>query len=218
MLYPDGCIMVFCKAPEPGLVKTRLATTIGTEAAATVHAYLAWHCLEKLAATNIAPIELWCAPDTNHDFFQHCQTEFGVTLKRQEGGSLGQRMENAFLDTLSSRRCAVVIGTDCPMITPAYLASAFSGLENHDSVLGPAEDGGYVLLGLRKPQSDIFVNMPWGSAQVFKETMSRLKGEVKSLATLWDVDYIDDLIRLRNSAFEMRLGREFSKYLSGIEC
>jgi glycosyltransferase A (GT-A) superfamily protein (DUF2064 family) len=101
-------------------------------------------------------------------------------------------------------------------LNPDYVISGFSGLEHHESVLGPAEDGGYVLLGLRKPQPEIFVDMPWGTSQVLNETMVRLKGEVKSLSTLWDVDRGEDLIRLRDAAQDLHLGKDFSEYLAAI--
>lgn len=217
MLFPDGRIMVFCKAPEPGQVKTRLAKSIGEIAAATVHEYLAWHCLKNLTESHVAPVELWCAPNISHNFFQYCEMEFGVVLKKQKGDSLGERMEHAFLSSQYEGQCSIVVGTDCPALNADYLASAFSGLENNDSVIGPAEDGGYVLLGLRKPQPQIFSNMPWGTSKVFDQTMLRFKGDVKKIGMLWDVDHADDLIRLRTEVHELHLERGFSEYLAALE-
>jgi len=98
-----------------------------------------------------------------------------------------------------------------------FVASVFTELQNNDSVIGPAEDGGYVLLGLRKPQPKIFANISWGSSKVFEETVARFKGDVKTVPMLWDVDHVNDLIRLRNSAHELQLGREFSDYLANLE-
>ncbi|MDT8383103.1 MAG: TIGR04282 family arsenosugar biosynthesis glycosyltransferase [Gammaproteobacteria bacterium] len=213
LLYPDGRIMVFCKAPEPGRVKTRLAASIGDAAAATVHEYLAWHCLNRLARAAIAPVELWCTPDVGHDFFRRCAAEYGLVLKQQTGECLGQRMEQAFSNALSQSRNAVVVGTDCPTLDTAYIRAAFAALEQQDAVLGPAEDGGYVLLGLRKPQPPLFADMPWGTSKVLAKTRSRLTGKVKELSTLWDIDDVDDLRRLRDSADELALERGFSEYL-----
>ena len=217
MLFPDGRIMVFCKAPEPGKVKTRLANTIGETAAATIHEYLALHCLKHLVDSRIAPVELWCAPNIRHDFFQRCEIELGVTLKTQQGDCLGERMEYAFSSVLPKCHSAIVVGTDCPAINADYIASVFTALQNNDSIIGPAEDGGYVLLGLRKLQSQIFANISWGSSKVFEETLSRFMGDVKKAPMLWDVDHVDDLIRLRNSAHELQLGKAFSEYLANLE-
>lgn len=216
ILYPDGRIIVFCKAPEPGKVKTRLAKTIGDQAATTVHEYLAWQCFGKLADACIAPVELWCSPSIEHGFFRRCEAEFGFTLKTQTGECLGERMKNAFSDMPSQCRYSVIIGTDCPAIDSSYLQSAFSDLENHDAVLGPAEDGGYVLLGLRKLQPAIFTRMPWGTSRVLAETRARLKGNVKENPMLWDVDRAEDLIRLRDASSELRLDEGFSKYLDTL--
>ena len=217
MLFPDGRIIVFCKAPEPGKVKTRLAKTIGEAAAATIHEYLALHCLESLTKAHVAPVELWCAPDIEHEFFQYCQATFGVVLKSQKGDCLGQRMENAFSNVLSQCQYSIVVGTDCPVIDADYLVSAFTELQHYDSVIGPAEDGGYVLLGLRKPQPQIFVDVPWGTSKVFEKTMRRFNGGVKKMAKLWDVDHPEDLVRLRASAHKLQLGNKFSKCLSELE-
>ena len=217
MLFPDGRIMVFCKAPEPGKVKTRLANTIGETAAATIHEYLALHCLKHLVDSRIAPVELWCSPNISHDFFQGCKIELGVTLKTQQGDCLGERMEYAFSSVLPKCDYAIVVGTDCPAMNANYIASAFTELQNHDSVIGAAEDGGYVLLGLRKPQPQIFANISWGSSKVFEETVARFKGDVEKVPVLWDVDHVNDLIRLRNLADELELGKEFSEYLANLE-
>lgn len=217
MLYPDDRIMVFCKAPEPGKVKTRLAKSIGVEAAATVHEYLAWHCLKKIVDAHVAPVELWCAPDIEHDFFQRCATKFGVALRQQEGKCLGQRMQHAFSSALPQQRCSIVVGTDCPALNPDDLVAAFSELQHNDVVVGPAEDGGYVLLGMNRLQVQIFTDMPWGTSQVLAETLSRLKGDVKKMSTLWDVDHQEDLIRLRLLANELHLEQSFSDYLENIE-
>lgn len=215
--YPDGRIMVFCKAPEPGHVKTRLAVSIGDAAAATVHEYLAWHCLQRLATAAVAPVELWCTPDAGHDFFRRCAAEFGLELKQQKGECLGQRMEQAFSDALSQSCYAIVVGTDCPTLDSAYMRAAFAALQQHDAVLGPAEDGGYVLLGLRRLQPPLFADMPWGTSQVLAKTRSRLTGRVKELSTLWDIDDVDDLGRLRDSADELLLERGFSEYLCELD-
>jgi len=82
--YPRGRIMVFCKAPEVGKVKTRLAVSVGDQVAATVHEFLAWQCLQRVVKANLAPVELWCSPTIDHPFFQRCKKKLGITLNGKE--------------------------------------------------------------------------------------------------------------------------------------
>ena len=172
---------------------------------------------EGLFKENIAPIELWCAPDTTHEFFQYCASAYSVSLQRQWGNDLGERMENAFAQVLSNNKSAVIIGTDCPSISPAYLKSAFDCLEKSNAVIGPAEDGGYVLLGLRQLTSCIFHNMPWGQDQVLEKTIERLGREVIKLNTLWDIDYAKDVERLRETGTQIELAEDFKAHLSVLK-
>lgn len=216
MEYPQSRILIFCKAPQPRKVKTRLASDIGEQAAAQVHEYLARHCLQQVVDYAIAPVELWCAPDTEHDFFRACHSELNIPLKQQVGDDLGQRMQHALSKTLSHRSNAVLIGTDCPMITAEYLRSAFAAIQQGTTVIGPAEDGGYVLLGTGKVQPRIFSDMPWGTSQVCVETIERITGEVTTLPPLWDVDYVADLRRLRDNAKSTKLDMQFQTYLESL--
>ncbi len=217
MRYPNARIIVFCKAPEPGKVKTRLAKNIGEQAAARVHEYLARHCLAQLLSAGIAPLELYCAPDTRHDFFLWCHTELGIPLHQQVGADLGARMQHALRETLKSHSRVVLVGTDCPLLTADYVGMAMSGLEQADTVIGPAEDGGYVLLGLQSEQPVIFSDMPWGSSQVYDKTVARLSGKVMALEARWDVDYVEDLRRLRDVSDDIRLASGFRDYLQSLD-
>lgn len=213
MQYSQSRILVFCKAPQVGKVKTRLAQDIGELAATRVHEYLARHCLQQIADFAIAPIELWCAPDREHDFFRACSSEMNIPLKQQVGDDLGQRMQHALSETLNQYPSAVLIGTDCPVITADYLRSAFVALSQQKTVIGPAEDGGYVLLGTYVEQPQLFSDMPWGTSQVYAKTVARVAGELESLPTLWDVDYLADLRRLQSCAVNARLDMQFQRYL-----
>lgn len=217
MKYPQGRLLVFCKAPLPGEVKTRLARSIGAGTACEVHQQLAQHTLQTVTRHALAPVQLWCAPNCAHDFFSQCQQQYAVELREQGEGDLGARMARAFADTLHSASFAVIIGTDCPALNQDYLAQAFAALEQgQDAVIGPAEDGGYVLLGLRQPQPAIFEDIEWGSAEVLQQTLQRLRGSVHCLPTLWDVDQIDDLRRLRDSADALGLDAEFQTRLAAL--
>lgn len=217
MRYPHARILVFCKAPQAGKVKTRLAKSVGETIATTVHEHLARHCLQQVVDFAVAPVELWCAPSTDHDFFQYCGAELGIPLKQQTGNDLGQRMQHAINETLCDQAPVVLIGTDCPALTADYLYSAFSAASENKTVIVPAEDGGYVLLGMNTLQSKLFVDIPWGTSQVYAETMERVTGEVEVLMPLWDVDYVADLRRLRAARDDMPLDEEFRAYLEKLD-
>lgn len=190
-------LLVFAKAPEPGRVKTRLATDIGAEAAARLHARLVERTLAVAVSAAVGEVVLCCAPDTAHPFFARMAARFGVVLAGQGSGDVGMRMASAF----ARFHPAILVGCDCPLFAPAHFASAARALdEGADVVLTPAEDGGYVLVGVRKPQSHLFADMQWGNAGVLARTRARIDAlnlRAIELETLWDVDRPADLMRLR---------------------
>lgn len=223
MQYPDARLLVFCKAPVAGEVKTRLTGYFdkrgmnGKKIAARLHQFLALHCLERITKTNIAPVQLWCSPDKTHPFFKHCEDKFNVELKEQGQGDLGERMSRSFDDALSAGSCAVVIGTDCPMLDSSIIEQVFARLSKDScSVIGPAEDGGYVLLGLSKNQPEIFKDIPWGSSRVHIETIKKLRGDIQELSTMWDIDRPEDVGRLINEANALELSDDFKSFLKTI--
>jgi len=220
MLYPQSRLMVFCKAPDAGKVKTRLSASFdqrgldGKRIAARIHEYLALHILRRIMKNNVAPVQLWCSPSKNHPFFQKCKNEFNLDLKDQGAGDLGERMSNAYDETLKNNDPVIVVGTDCPMLDSSVITQAFTLLHNNKcSVIGPAEDGGYFLLGLSENQPAIFENISWGSSSVFHETLNKLSGQVHELSELWDVDRPEDLERLYRDAGALKLSNEFKHFL-----
>ena len=223
MLFPQSRLMVFCKAPELGKVKTRISKPFdergleGKQIAVKIHEYLALHTLRNITETNSAPVQLWCSPDKSHPFFQQCEDEFGFELKNQGQGDLGERMSRAFDDVLSKHDSAVVIGTDCPLLNSSIVEETFTLLQESEcSVIGPAEDGGYVLLGLSENQPDIFRGITWGSSQVLDETLKKLSGYVRELPELWDVDRPEDLQRLQREASKLGLSDGFRRFLDSV--
>jgi uncharacterized protein len=194
-------VAVFAKAPQPGAVKTRLAGFLGAEGAAELHARLAAHAVETAVAAAVGPVQLCCAPDTDHPFFATLQRRLGVELVAQRGADLGERMRNAFEPIFASGRRMVLIGSDCPSLEPADLCDAAAALASHDAVFAPAEDGGYVLVALARALP-VFEDMPWSTAQVMALTRERLKAagaRWHELRTLWDVDRPEDLARLQQA-------------------
>ena len=190
-------VAVLAKAPLPGFAKTRLIPALSAEGAALLQARLVEHAIATASAARIGPVILWAAPDERHPLFQTIAAR-GVALARQNRGDLGARMLAAVAATATS---TIVIGTDCPALTPDHLRTAADILRGGtDAVIIPAEDGGYVLIGLRAPAPALFSNMPWSTPTVMKETRRRLRDlrlTWREPVTLWDLDLPNDLERLR---------------------
>ncbi|MCX7096979.1 MAG: TIGR04282 family arsenosugar biosynthesis glycosyltransferase [Methylococcales bacterium] len=197
--YPDAVLMVFCKAPVAGQVKTRLYTEISPEAAAQLQMELANNLLQWAAASQLCPVQLWCSPSDKHEFFSRCAEAYPITLQVQQGADLGERMHHAFCQALGRYPKAILIGCDCPSLNKADLEEALTHLNPQtDCVLAPAEDGGYVLIGLKQAHPELFDNMPWGSAEIAALTRSRIKRYNLShheLKQQWDLDTPQDLRR-----------------------
>jgi rSAM/selenodomain-associated transferase 1 len=191
-------LIIFAKAPIPGSVKTRLQPTVSQEDAATLQAYFIQHTLELAATLNEVDVELQCAPDDAHPFFQQCAQQYNITITRQCGTDLGERMASALEAALVDYQQVVVVGTDCPELTTEYLLQAYSRLnQGITTVIGPASDGGYVLLGLRRYAPSLFTNINWGSDQVLFETRQKLQQlgwEWDELNILRDIDTPADLL------------------------
>lgn len=196
--FPDAALMIFAKAPVAGAAKTRLAPALGQQGAADLHARLTGRILHTAVSANLAPVELWCSPDCGHPFFRAIADSVGRRV--QHGQDLGERMANAFEAALARHPYAVLVGTDCPVMTADYLSRAFAALAGGaDAVIGPAEDGGYMLIGLRRPGKRLFEGMTWSTDRVLAETRERLAASGLNwheLETLWDVDRPEDMKRL----------------------
>jgi len=195
----EQLLQVFAKAPEPGLVKTRLIVDIGEQAACEAYLELLQNTL-KLADGHSSLTELYCAPDDRHDFFQQSLTSYRLSLCVQRGADLGERMLSALQQGLQGHQKVVLIGADCPLLTEQYLDQAFAALDQVDVVLGPAEDGGFVLIACKVSHRKMFAGVRWGESSVLKSTLAALDQQGLSyrlLATLWDVDRIEDLRRWR---------------------
>lgn len=193
-------VAVFAKAPVAGAVKTRLAGVLGSEGAVELHAALVRRALSTAAASRVGPVELWCAPDQHHAFFTRCASDYGVELHAQRGADLGARMARTFERAHAAGRGLLLIGSDCPALTPQHLHAAATALASNDAVFGPAEDGGYVLVGLSQPVARLFDGIEWGGPAVMAATRERLReagARWHELPPLWDVDRPDDYARLQ---------------------
>ncbi|MCP4043947.1 MAG: glycosyltransferase [Gammaproteobacteria bacterium] len=195
-------ILVFSKAPVPGRVKTRLIPALGSENAARLYEQFVRGALSTALASGVGETELWCTPSTAHRFFREMEAGLGVKLCLQQGVDLGQRMSFAFDSVLTGagEMNAILMGSDCPDLSSTDLINTVQALQDGcDAVLGPAEDGGYVLLGLRSPAPDLFLDMPWGTETVLETTRERLRRlgfRWHELPVYHDVDRPEDLDRL----------------------
>jgi rSAM/selenodomain-associated transferase 1 len=198
--YPDGRLLIFTRAPEPGRVKTRLAAQLGTEAALRLHQQLLRRTLDVALEARLSPVALYVT-DTRHPFILSLLARRPLTARRQRGADLGERMHAALQQTLSGSAFALLIGTDCPVMTAGYLEQALRKLQDGmDLVIGPAEDGGYVLIGVRRCCPALFEAIPWGTAGVLQATRERaqaLRLRYAELGVLWDIDTPADLERWR---------------------
>ena len=198
---PRTAIAVFARAPIAGEAKTRLIPRLGAERAAALQGALIRKSLHTALAADLGPVSLWCAPDCGHPTFIECAKTNGVQLFPQQGADLGMRMANAF-SSLCRRGSAMLIGTDCPALTALDLRAAADALTENDAAIIPAEDGGYVLVALRRPVAALFAEMPWGSSRIMAETRLRLRRaglRWLELPVSWDVDRPEDLDRLEAS-------------------
>jgi len=207
--FPTACVLVFAKAPLPGQAKTRLIPALGAQGAARLHERLLRRTVERLASAGLAPLVLFCAPDCTHRIFAELAERHGVRLMRQCAGDLGARLYGAACATLDADAVdnVVLIGCDCPDLDAAYLAAALGALQDRDAVLGPAADGGYVLLGLRRAVPELFTDMPWGGAQVAaltRQRMQRLGWRWRELPVLRDLDRPEDLVLVDSAGGEER--------------
>lgn len=194
----DARIVVLAKAPVAGLVKTRLAPRLGAEGAAQLHAELVHRTLRTAVEAAVGPVELCAAPSLQHPFFASCQREHPIALSEQGEGDLGDRMARVIERVTQSGTRAVLIGADCPALDAAYLREAAQALDRCDVVLGPAEDGGYVLVAARCLVPQMFRGPHWGTATVLEETRGRLREAGVGwceLDTLWDLDRPGDYDR-----------------------
>ena len=203
-LNTDCRVIVMAKAPVAGYAKTRLIPALGAEGAARLAQRLLRHAIAQALAADIGPVELCCAPDAQHAVFSDLAAEARVTLSEHGEGDLGTRMARALQRALLTHECAVLIGTDAPALDATYLRAAHDRLADHDAVLGPALDGGYTLIGLRRFEPSLFEAVPWSTPQVLAITRERLKAaglRHAELAPLHDIDEPADLVHLRGPAW-----------------
>ncbi|WP_026933233.1 TIGR04282 family arsenosugar biosynthesis glycosyltransferase [Christiangramia echinicola] len=189
--YKDRLLLIFTKNPVAGRVKTRLAKDLGDDRALRIYKFLLDHSVEFTSGVNAEKIVYYSDSVKEKDIWSS-----DIYQKRKQlGEDLGQRMFNAFQDGFKEGyQKIIIIGSDMYDIETSDIELAFSELEKHEYVIGPALDGGYYLFGMKSLNSNVFVNKDWGTSSVRKDTLNDLKGEdVKLLETKNDVDLLDDI-------------------------
>ena len=190
-------IAVFARAPVPGQAKTRLAPRLGFDAAARLQSWLTWRALERATAVPGARVCLWTAGEPGHPLWQELAAALNIEVRSQVGGALGARMAHAFSTTLADKSGPMLlIGTDCPAQTPLDLIDAIESLKRADAVIQPALDGGYVLIGLNRPCSELFDGIAWSTASVAGSTRRRARSarlDLAEIKPLPDLDLPADL-------------------------
>lgn len=199
----NNTIILFTRYPRPGECKTRLLSKYNAEEAADIHRQLVAHSTQTIAAYLQQYTET-----TYHIYYT------GASIKEmkewlggqyifspQEGENLGQRMAKSLTETLKQSDKCLLMGSDCPAVTPQILEEGFGALDRNDIVLGPAFDGGYYLVGshnrIKKEQiAALFADIPWGTNEVLATTMLRIQEmqlDAHLLPKLHDIDTPDDL-------------------------
>ena len=187
----NNLLLIFTRNPELGKVKSRLAKGVGQENALEIYKKLLSHTKDVVATLNctkrvgysvqVRPDDMW-----DNAIFEKFQ---------QEGEDLGVRMHNAFDQAFTDGYDNVlIVGSDLFDLRASHINEAFDALHSNDAVIGPAQDGGYYLLGMNKLVKDVFYNKEWGGDTVFASTMNDLAtAKVHQLETLNDIDFAEDL-------------------------
>ena len=188
---PRKRLILFGRYPVPGKTKTRLIPSLGRLGAAEVQRFLTERTWDTLLQSGVAPVD-FAYTGAGEAQVRRWIGDVPVHPILQSAGDLGQRMQAALKSAMArGARQVVLVGTDIPALTTCHIAKAFAALEQHDVVLGPSRDGGYWLVGCRRP-ADVFSNIDWGGPQVLRQTLAAAERCALSVALLDDA-VLDDL-------------------------
>lgn len=185
-------VMVFTRNPELGKVKTRLAKTIGEQSALNIYNFLLNHTETVIRNIDCDKAIYYSVKVRDNDIWDPSL----YSKHLQQGKDLGKRMYYAFLDAFSEGyKKVVIVGSDLYDLQPKHIENAFRKLDSYEVVIGPAEDGGYYLLGMKTIHSQVFTTKEWGTSTVFENTINDLQNEsVFLLEELNDIDVYDDIM------------------------
>ncbi|WP_035334535.1 TIGR04282 family arsenosugar biosynthesis glycosyltransferase [Dokdonia sp. PRO95] len=184
-------VLIFTRNPELGKVKSRLAKGVGQENALEIYKKLLSHTKDVVSTLNCTKRVGYSVKVRDNDMWDNAIFE----KFRQEGEDLGIRMHSAFEKAFADGYDNVlIVGSDLYDLRASHINEAFDALHSNDAVIGPAQDGGYYLLGMNKLVKDVFYNKEWGGDTVFASTINDLAtAKVHQLETLNDIDFAEDL-------------------------
>lgn len=201
-------LVIYARMPEPGKVKTRLAADIGGGKALEMYHLFLDETMRIALSVNHATARIDYTPASRQAFEFFSAAFPGILFFAQQGDDLGERLIHSFADAfMKGFQKVCLIGSDLPDLPAAYISQGFKSLDQCDVVLGPSEDGGYYLVGLRIPVPELFENMPWREANLLQKTLERAAGLGLNAAELppWrDVDDSGDLEALRHRLSQSR--------------
>ena len=189
------CIIIFAKFPAQGMAKTRLQPALGIDGAAKMARQLLLHSIEQALASGFN-VEMCVSPAPNDPCWQTLDLPKSLLWSAQAQGDLGLRMLVASQNALKNFDRVLLTGSDCPDLSAKKIQHAAQCLAKHDTVMIPAFDGGYVLLGFKQVDAHLFSNMTWSVSDVAVVTQQRIKAlgwSLAKLAPLADIDEPDDL-------------------------
>lgn len=192
------CVLVMAKPPNPGVVKTRLIPALGAEGACALYQKMLAYSLAQLQKPARWALQLWGAGTQDNPAWLAAGIDTqAFAYHSQQGDDLGERMHHAMTQALENYQQIVIVGTDCPGVDADYIANAFSCLSKQQPVvIGPASDGGYVLLGMHGKCVDVFRGVEWSTDRVLLQTQALLRKQNlqwQLLPVQHDVDTADDL-------------------------
>ncbi len=188
-------IVVFAKAPRPGLAKTRMIPVLGRQGAADLARRMLAEALAKALEAKLGPVEL-CVSPFEDAIWAELNISQSVIITNQGEGDLGERMARACARTLAGGESVLLIGTDCPSCDASYLRSMAQALRTHDAVIAAAADGGYPAIGLSRFDPSVFQGVAWSTSTVLRVTLEKfraLQRTVQVFPELHDIDEPEDL-------------------------
>lgn len=204
MLKPDT-LLVVAKKPAPGQTKTRLCPPLTSYQAAELYECFLRDTLDVMRKVPGVERVIGYLPDNAQDYFRQLAPDMALTC--QCGASLGERLDYLLTEALTSgSQMAIVMDSDSPTLPVTYISQAFDRLSTADVVIGPTQDGGYYLIGMKQPQPRLLRQVQMSTHHVLADTLALAESSglsVSLLPTWYDVDTIDDLYKLDSEIARM---------------
>jgi rSAM/selenodomain-associated transferase 1 len=205
-------LLIFARYPRPGRVKSRLAARLGEDWAFRIYRAMLLDSADRFGSLPADQRRLFlsdCSEEEGRELISQTIPSQGFVLGIQRGADLGERLINGLHDCGHCAGGVLILGADSPTVPLSYLRDAAQEMETAPIVVGPALDGGYYLLGMKRVRTDLFEGIDWGSTRVLEQTLSRLRRDEYALLPRWsDVDTVHDLGRVRSEIADSPEWRE----------